>query len=98
MKDARLFDGDRVIVDRVVESHDSSVVVAWWDGGFTMKFLDLPHKDEDYIELRPANDEYPVFKVDNPAEFSVWGVQLFTWLEHLRRFNNTFYEKELVIS
>lgn len=38
-----------------------------------MKFLDLPHKDEDYIELRPANDEYPVFKVDNPAEFSVWG-------------------------
>lgn len=28
MKDARLFDGDRVIVDRVVESHDSSVVVA----------------------------------------------------------------------
>lgn len=73
MKDARLFDGDRVIIDRAVEPHDGSVVVAWWDGGFTMKFLDLTHKDEDYIELRPANDEYPVFKVDNPAEFRVLG-------------------------
>ena len=40
MKDAGLLDGDRVIIDRAVEPHDGSIVVAWWEGGFTMKFLD----------------------------------------------------------
>ena len=74
MKDAGLFDGDRVIIDRAVEPHDGSIVVAWWDGCFTMKFLDLTHKNDGYIELRPANDDYSVFRVDNPNEFKVWGV------------------------
>ena len=73
-KDAGLFDGDRVIIDRAVEPYHGSIVVAWWNGGFTMKFLDLTHKNEGYIELRPANDSYPVFKVDNPEGFQVWGV------------------------
>ena len=55
MRDAGLLDGDRVIIDRAVEPHDGSIVVAWWDGGFTMKFLDLTHRKDGYIELRPAN-------------------------------------------
>jgi len=74
MRDAGLLNGDRVIIDRAVEPHDGSIVVAWWDGGFTMKFLDLTHRDEGYIELRPANPDYPVFRVDDPNEFRVWGV------------------------
>ena len=69
MKDSGLFDGNRVIIDRAVEPHDGSIVVAWWDGGFTMKFLDLTHKNDGYIELCPANDDYPVFRVDDPNEF-----------------------------
>ena len=43
MRDAGLLDGDRVIIDRAVEPHDGSIVVARWDGDFTMKFLDLTH-------------------------------------------------------
>ena len=74
MKDAGLLDGDRVIIDRAVEPHDGSIVVAWWDGGFTMKFLDLSHHKDGYIELRPANADYPVFKIDNPENFEIWGV------------------------
>ena len=73
MKDAGIFDGDRVIIDRAVEPHDGSIVLAWWNGDFTMKYLDLPHRDEGYIELRPANDDYPVFKIDDPDNFKVWG-------------------------
>ena len=65
--------GDRVIIDRAVEPHDGSIVVAWWDGGFTMKFLDLTHRKDGYIELRPANPEYPVFKVNDPENFQIWG-------------------------
>jgi len=31
MKDAGIFDGDRVIIDRAVEPRDGSIVVAWWN-------------------------------------------------------------------
>lgn len=75
MRDAGIFDGDRVIIDRSVEPHDGSIVIAWVGGeGFTMKYLDLTHKKDGYIELRPANPEFPVFKIENPDTFEVWGV------------------------
>ena len=44
MKDAGIFNGDRVIIDRAVEAHDGSIVVAFWNGEITMKYLDLTHK------------------------------------------------------
>jgi len=74
MKDAGIFDGDRVIIDRAIEAHNGSIVVAFWNGEFTMKYLDLKHKKDGYIELRPANPDYPVFKVEAGDNFEVWGV------------------------
>ena len=75
MKDAGIFDGDRVIIDRAVEAHDGSIVVAWVGGeGFTMKYLDLTHKKDGYIELRPANPDFPVFKIEAGGSFEIWGV------------------------
>ncbi len=73
MRDAGIFDGDLVIIDRAVEPHDGSIIVAWWEDGFTMKYLDLTHRSDGYIELRPANDEFPVFKVDDPDTFEIFG-------------------------
>ena len=73
MRDAGLLPGDRVIIDRAVQPHDGSIVVAWWDGGFTTKYLDLTHRKDGYIELRPANDDFPVFKVTDPENFEIWG-------------------------
>lgn len=78
MKDAGIFDGDRVIIDRAVEPRDGSIVIAWVGGeGFTMKYLDLTHRKDGYIELRPANPDYPVFKIVNPDNFEVWGVVVY---------------------
>ena len=74
MKDAVIFDGDRVIIDRAVTPQHGSIVVAFWNGEFTMKFLDLSHKHEGYIELKPANKDYPVFRVEAGDNFEVWGV------------------------
>ncbi len=74
MKDAGILDGDRVIIDRAIEPHDGSIVVAYWNGEFTMKYLDLTHKGDGYIELRPANKDYPVFKIEEGCHFEVWGV------------------------
>jgi DNA polymerase V len=48
--------------------------VAFWKGEFTMKYLDLTHKKDGYIELRPANDDYPVFRIEEYDQFEVWGV------------------------
>ena len=74
MRDAGIYNGNRVIIDRAVEPRDGSIVIAWMGGeGFTMKFLDLTHRNEGYIELRPANPDYPVFKIDDPDNFKVWG-------------------------
>lgn len=74
MKDAGIYDGDRVIIDRAVEAHDGSIIVAFLNGEFTIKYLDLKHKKDGYIELRPANPAYPVFKVEAGDSFEVWGV------------------------
>jgi len=74
MKGVGIYNGDRVIIDRVVEPHDDSIVIAWMGGeGFTMKYLDLTHRKYGYIELRPANPDYPAFKIDDPDNFQVWG-------------------------
>ncbi len=74
MRDAGILDGDRVIIDKAVEPHQGSIVVAYWNGEFTMKYLDLTHKRDGYIELKPANPDYPVFKVEAGDNFEVWGV------------------------
>ncbi len=76
MRDAGILDGDRVIIDRAVEPHQGSIVVAYWNGEFTIKFLDLTHKKDGYIELRPANPDYPVFKVEAGDSFEIWGVAI----------------------
>ena len=74
MKDAGIFDGDRVIIDRAVEARNGSIVVAFWNGEFTMKYLDLTPQADGYIELRPANKDYPVFRIEAGDNFEVWGV------------------------
>ena len=43
-----------------------------------MKFLDLTHKNDGYIELRPANKHYYSIKIDVTDEFEVWGVVVWT--------------------
>ena len=74
MKDAGIYDGDRVIIDRSVQAHSGSIIVAFWNGEFTIKFLDLTHRKDGYIELKPANPDYPVFKISSEDQFEVWGV------------------------
>jgi len=74
MRDAGILDGDRVIIDKAVEPHQGSIIVAYWNGEFTMKYLDLTHKKDGYIELKPANTDYPVFRIEAGDTFEIWGV------------------------
>ena len=74
MKDAGILDGDRVIIDRAVQAHHGSIVVAFWNGDCTMKCLVLTHQRDGYIDLRPAHPDFPIFKVEEGSHFEVWGV------------------------
>ena len=53
-------------------------MVAYINNEFTIKYLDTTHKEEGYIELRPANDKYKPIRIDEGDDFEVWGVVVYT--------------------
>lgn len=78
MIDAGINDGDIAVIDRSVEPQNGDVVVGYINGEFTIKYLDLSHRDEGYIELRPANKAYAPIRISENDEFEVWGVVVWT--------------------
>ena len=78
MIDAGIDEGDIAVIDRSVEAQHGDVVVGHVNGEFTIKFLDLTHKEDGYIELRPANKNYEPIRIDLDDTFEVWGVVVWT--------------------
>ena len=78
MIEAGICDGDIAVIERAVEPSNGDIVVGFINEEFTIKFLDLTHKDEGYIELRPANKKYSPIRIDSNDEFEVWGVVVWT--------------------
>lgn len=78
MIDAGINDGDIAVIDKSREPHNGSIVVAYINNEFTIKYLDTTHKKEGYIELRPANAKYKPIRIDEGDDFEVWGVVVFT--------------------
>ena len=75
---AGIFDGDIAVIDRSLQPIDGDIIVAFVNGEFTIKYLDLKHKNEGYIELRPANPNYSPIHIDADDNFRVWGVVVWT--------------------
>ena len=71
MVDAGINDGDIAIIDRSVEPEDGDVVVAFVNNEFTIKYLDLSHKAEGFIELRPANKNYSPIQIHDTDNFEI---------------------------
>ena len=78
MVDVGINHGDIAVIDRSVEPQHGDVVVGYVNGEFTIKYLDLSHKEEGYIELRPANKNYQPIRIDADDHFEVWGVVVWT--------------------
>lgn len=78
MIDAGINDGDIAVIDKSREPHNGSIVVAYINNEFTIKYLDTSHKEEGYIELKPANAKYKPIRIDEGDDFEVWGVVAFT--------------------
>lgn len=78
MIEAGISHGDIAVIDRSLIPSDGDVVVAFVNNEFTIKFLDLTHKSEGYIELRPANSNFAPIRITQLDNFQVWGVVTWT--------------------
>lgn len=74
MIEAGIDEGDILVIDRALEAKNGDIVVAFIDGEFTMKYIDLSEKRQGRIWLRPANKKFPPFLITPEDEFTVWGV------------------------
>lgn len=71
---AGIDEGDIVVIDRALDARQGDVVVAYIDGEFTMKYLDLSQKDNNVIWLRSGNPAYPDFRLTPDDDLRIWGV------------------------
>ena len=78
MIEAGICNGDIAVIDRSLEPRHGDVVVGYINREFTIKYLDLTHKEDGYIELRPANKVFKPIRINENDEFEVWGVVVWT--------------------
>jgi len=74
MIDAGYMPGDLLVVDRSLEPQTGDVVVAYVDGGFTIKELDLTQREHGVIRLLPHNEAYKPITITPEQSSTIWGV------------------------
>lgn len=74
MINAGIDEGDIVVIDKSLEPRQNDIVIAFVNGEFTMKYLDLTDKRHGVIWLRPGNDSYPAFRISEGDDLVIWGV------------------------
>lgn len=71
MQDAGIFSGDLLVVDKSKNPQNGDVVIAFFDGEFTVKrFFQKAGK----IILKPENKKFADIHVDKYEDFQIWGV------------------------
>ena len=85
MIEAGICDGDIAVIDRSIEPCDGDIVVGYVNNEFTIKYLDLKHRKDGYIELRPANEAFKPILIHADDDFEVWGVVVWT-IKNWRRY------------
>ncbi len=71
MRDAHVFSGDVLIVDRAIEPANNRIVVAAVDGELTVKRI---RKQGGRLFLIPENPEFRPIEVTEDTGFEIWGV------------------------
>lgn len=74
MIEAGIDEGDIVVIDRALDPRQGDVVVAYINGEFTMKYLDLSQQEQSVIWLRAGNPQYPDFRLTPDDDLRIWGV------------------------
>jgi len=71
MRDAGIYDGDILIVDRSLDPRDNDVVVATVDGERTLKRLHLKN-GRPFLSLE--NADMPSYELSELTDVEIWGV------------------------
>jgi DNA polymerase V len=71
MKNAGIFDGDFIIVDKSLEPQNGKIAVCQIDGEFTVKRIKI---ERNVVWLIPENEEYTPIKVTAENELIIWGI------------------------
>lgn len=71
MKDAGIFDGDLLIVDKSIDPADGRIAICYVNGEFTVKRI---KKDKDEVWLIPANTAYQPIKMEEGSSLTIWGI------------------------
>lgn len=66
-----IVEGDKVIVDRSINAMSKDIVVAVFNGEYTIKRL---YKNASKVELRPENPAYQPILIKEGNELEIWGV------------------------
>ena len=78
MIEAGINDGDLLVIDKLIEPKDGSIVVAFIEGEFTLKTLKIVKKGKQRrVFLMPANPDFEPIEVDEYNDFRIWGVLLY---------------------
>lgn len=71
MKDAGIFDGDLLIVDKSIDPVDGKIAICYIDGEFTVKRI---KKENDELWLMPANKAYQPIRMQEGNNLMIWGI------------------------
>ena len=70
MIEARIYEGDYLIVDRAVEAKNNDIILAVLNGEITVKRY-VTRGNRSYLVA--ANPKYPPFEISPEADFEIWG-------------------------
>lgn len=79
MRDAGIFDGNLLVVDKSLSAQHGDIVVAILDDEFTVKQL---YRRNGVVKLLPAHPDFPIIMPSEGQELRIWGVVTST----IRRF------------
>ena len=71
MKDAGIFDGDLLVIDKSLDPKDNKIAVCFIDGEFTIKRIKMEHN---CCWLIPANEKYESIQATKDNDFQIWGI------------------------
>lgn len=81
MKDAGIFDGDLLVIDRSIGAKSDDIVIASIHGELTVKRLQQSGKE---WLLVPANPKFPVIRLEG-SDGEIWGVVTHSIRRHCGR-------------
>jgi DNA polymerase V len=71
MKNAGIFDGDLLIIDKSLAPQDGKIAICQIDGEFTVKRIKI---ENEVVWLIAENEEYKPIKVTEENELMIWGI------------------------